>query len=178
MSEQAHQLGKSRPAPGASSIEAILAIEKEEQREIAPHHRAFHAIGWFVGTTYFLAAQCVAIALWIIVNTVPSWRGWAIDPYPFSFLSACLSLEAVLLTSCVLIRQNGINRSSERRDNLELQINLLAEKEATRSLEMLQRIAEHLKIPHAGDRQIDELTKDTSVDEIARDLRAREEEKS
>lgn len=169
---------KHDPASSASSIESILKIEKEERRDIAPHHRAFHAIGWFVGTIYFFVAQCMAIAGWILVNSHPRWHAWAIDPYPFSFLSALLSLEAVLLTSCVLIRQNSMNRSSKRRDNLELQINLLAEKKATRSLELLQRMAEHLKIPHPNGRQIDELAKDTSVDEIAHHLRARDNEKT
>jgi uncharacterized membrane protein len=169
---------KHDPASSASSIESILRIEKEEQRDIAAHHRVFQAIGWFVGTIYFFVAQCIAIAGWLVVNSHPRWHAWAIDPYPFSFLSMLLSLEAVLLTSCVLIRQNSMNGSSERRDNLELQINLLAEKEATRSLELLQRISEHLKIPHPNSRQIDELAKDTSVDEIARDLRAREDEKT
>jgi uncharacterized membrane protein len=80
----------------------------------------------------------------------------------------------VLLTSCVLIRQNAIDRTSERRDHLELQINLLAEQETTRSLDMLRRIADHLKVANARDLQGEELAKDTAIDEIARDLKARE----
>jgi len=99
---------------------------------------------------------------------------WAIDDYPFPLLATLLSLEAVLLTSCVLIRQNAISRTSERRDHLELQINLLAEKESTRSLEILQRIAEHLNVANKTDRQNDELAEETCVDGIARDLRTRE----
>jgi uncharacterized membrane protein len=84
----------------------------------------------------------------------------------------------VLLTSCVLIRQNAVDRASERRDHLELQINLLAEQEATRSLALMQRIADHLQVPNAKDAQGVELAEDTPVDGIARDLRAREKTKS
>jgi uncharacterized membrane protein len=102
----------------------------------------------------------------------------AIDPYPFPLLATFLSLEAVLLTSWVLIRQNAIDHTSERRDHLELQINLLAEQEATRSLAMLQRIANHLQVPNAKDAQGVELAEDTAVDEIARDLKARQKGKS
>jgi uncharacterized membrane protein len=102
----------------------------------------------------------------------------AIDPYPFPLLATFLSLEAVLLTSCVLIRQNAIDRTSERRDHIELQINLLAEQEATRSLDMLQRIAAHLQVPNTKDAQGEKLAKDTAVDEIARDLKAREKAES
>jgi hypothetical protein len=78
----------------------------------------------------------------------------------------------------VLIRQNAIDRTSERRDHLELQINLLAEQEASRSLDMLQRIADHLQVPNARAAQGEELAEDTAVDTIARDLRAREKSKS
>lgn len=101
----------------------------------------------------------------------------AIDEYPFPLLALILALEAVLLTSCVLIRQGTIDRSLERRDHLELQINLLAEREATRSLRILQRIAKRLECDDDDDCAPDELARETSIDEIARDLRQREKEK-
>jgi len=59
-----------------------------------------------------------------------------------------------------------------------LQINLLAEQEATRSLDMLQRITDHLQVPNTKDAQGEELAEDTAVDEIARDLKAREKAES
>ena len=101
-------------------------------------------------------------------------RDSPIDPYPCPLLATFLSLEAVLLTSCVLIRQNAIDRTSARRDHIELQINLLAEQEATRSLDVLQRIADHLNVPNVKDAQVHELAQDTAVDEIAQDLKAGE----
>jgi uncharacterized membrane protein len=159
------------PSQARNNIEAILRLEKEDEQELALHHRIFHAIGWFFGTTYFVSAQCVAVGLWVALNSAS--RG-AIDPYPFPLLATFLSLQAVLLTSCVLIRQNAIYRTSERRDHLELQINLLAEQEATRSLDMLQQIAAHLNVPNTKDSQGEELAEDTAVDEIARDLKAQQ----
>ena len=72
------------------------------------------------------------------------------------------------------MRQNAIDRTSERRNHLGLQINLLAEEEATKSLDLLQRIAERLSVPFEKDRKSVELANATPVDEIARDLRARE----
>ena len=134
----------------------------------------FHALGAFFGTVYFIAFQCVTVVIWIGLNSAGSLHPWSIDPFPFPLLATFLSLEAVLLTSCVLIRQNAMDRTSERRDNLELQINLLAEKEATRALDLLHRIGMHLQIPEVGDQQSVELAKETSVDEIARDLKQRE----
>jgi uncharacterized membrane protein len=165
------------PSQARSNIEAILQLENEDEKELGLHHRIFHAIGWFIGTTCFVSAQCLAVCLWVGFNSMTgSYQ--AIDPYPFPLLATFLSLEAVLLTSCVLIRQNAIDRTSERRDHLELQINLLAEQEATRSLAMLQRIADHLQVPNAKDAQGVELAEDTAVGEIARDLKARQKWKS
>lgn len=158
-----------------NNIEAILRLEKEDEQELALHHRIFHAIGWFFGTTYFVTAQCLAVCAWVALNSIYSYP---IDPYPFPLLATFLSLEAVLLTSCVLIRQNAIDRTSQRRDHIELQINLLAEQEATRSLDVLQRIADHLNVPNVKDPRVRQLAQDTAVDEIARDLKARERKAS
>jgi uncharacterized membrane protein len=159
------------PSQARNNIEAILRLEKEDEQELALHHRIFHAVGWFFGTTYFVSVQCLAVCAWVALNIM---RDSPIDPYPFPLLATFLSLEAVLLTSCVLIRQNAIDRTSARRDHIELQINLLAEQEATRSLDILQRIADHLNVPNVKDAQGEELAEDTPVDEIARDIKARE----
>jgi uncharacterized membrane protein len=84
-------------------------------------------------------------------------------------------LLAVMLTSCVLIQQNISDRAFERRNHLDLQINLLAERESTLSLDILRRLAAHMKCPIDQDAQCEELTRETPVDAIARDLRASEE---
>jgi hypothetical protein len=39
------------------NIESILKLEKEDQEELSPYHRVSHAIGWFVGTVYFVVRE-------------------------------------------------------------------------------------------------------------------------
>jgi uncharacterized membrane protein len=158
----------------ARNIESILRIEKEDEQRLLLHHRLFHAVGHFVGTPYFFIFQSLGVALWVSINTQAPPRRF--DEYPFPLLAVLLALEAVLLTSCVLIRQNIADRAFERRNHLDLQINLLAEREATLSLNILQRIAEHLRCPVQDEAQSEELADETAVDSIARDLRAREDE--
>ena len=110
-----------------------------------------------------------------------SWVLWnesairPFDPYPFPFLSAVLALEAVLLTSFVLIRQNSMDLRSERRNHLDLQINLLAEREATSILKVLKRIADRFEIDLPIEAEDRELIQDTPVERIANDLRSKEE---
>jgi len=156
----------------AENIDTILRLEKREEQELALHHRVFHTIGGFVGTTHFILLQCFAVGCWAAFNL---YAPNPLDQYPFPLLATILALEAVLLTSCVLIRQNLVDQTLQRRDHLELQINLLAEREATRSLRLLQMITERLGIRDPCGCNEDELAQETSVDEIARDLKAREE---
>ena len=162
---------KSETSP-AENIDAMLRFEKQDKEALAVHHRIFHWIGWFVGTVQFIVLQCAFVLCWIVFNLNFTHR--AFDEYPFPLLATILALEAVLLTSCVLIRQSTIDQTLERRDHLELQINLLAEREATRSLRILQRIAKRLGVDDAEDCTPDELARETSVDQLARDLRERE----
>jgi uncharacterized membrane protein len=46
-----------------------------------------------------------------------------IDPFPFTFLTLVVSLEAIFLSTFILISQNHDTRISERRNHLDLQIN-------------------------------------------------------
>jgi uncharacterized membrane protein len=158
----------------AENIEAILKLEKEDERQLSSFHRLSHGIGGFVGTIYFLALQCFAVLAWLGANA-RIFGNAPFDPYPFPLLSTVLGLEAVLLTSFVLIRQNTMDKRSERRNHLDLQINLLAEKEATSILNVVREIAEYLKVDVTPDPEREELAKDTPVESIARHLRSKEE---
>jgi uncharacterized membrane protein len=150
------------------NIDSIVELEKEDERKLSKLHRASHTIGWFVGTIQFVILQIVFVVAWVVWNAYGPAR---FDPYPFNLLSAVLALEAVLLTSFVLIRQNTMDQRSERRNHLELQINLLAEKEATSILQKLDAIAEKFGVELPLDFEARELAKDTHVEGIARDLR-------
>jgi uncharacterized membrane protein len=109
--------------------------------------------------------------LWVTLNTRLSGPIAAFDPYPFPLLSMVLALEAVLLASFVLIRQTRMSEKADQRGHLDLQINLLAEKEATKVIQLLQRMSDHLGIKdQIMDPEVHELSKDTQVEDVAHDL--------
>src|SRR5437588_4146482 len=87
----------------AKNIEAILKLEEDDERRLPRLHRLSHKVGSFVGTTYFVIVQAFCAVLWLLWNVFTSA---SFDPYPFPLLSAVLALEAVFLTSFVLIQQN------------------------------------------------------------------------
>jgi uncharacterized membrane protein len=157
------------------NIDCVAELEKEEERKLSRFHRASHMVGWFVGTIDFVILQLLLVVGWVVWNTYGSAR---FDPYPFNFLSAVLALEAVLLTSFVLIRQNAMDQRSEQRNHLDLQINLLAEKEATSILHKLDAIATKFGVELPQDLEATELAKDTQVESIARDIRSKNDKTS
>ena len=152
------------------NIDSILELEKEDERQLSNFHKMSHTIGWFVGTVRFVIFQIVLVVSWIALNAHPTTR---FDPYPFNLLSAVLAFEAVLLTAFVLIRQNAMDQRSEHRNHLDLQINLLVEKEATSILNKLDAIAKKLQVEYREDPETSELAKDIPVESIARDLRSK-----
>ena len=93
------------------------------------------------------------------------------DPYPFVFLATLRARESVMLTACVLIRQNRMSFRADRRAHLDLQIALLSEQEITKLIQMLDRISNQMGIADSvTDPVTRELAKDTAIEEIAEDL--------
>ncbi|HUQ32030.1 MAG TPA: DUF1003 domain-containing protein [Pyrinomonadaceae bacterium] len=100
----------------------------------------------FTGSMVFVYVHIVWFAVWILLNIglihIP--RISEFDPFPFSLLTMIVSLEAIFLSTFVLISQNRLACASEKRAELDLQVNLLAEQKATKVLELLDQITEQL----------------------------------
>ncbi|MBV8896125.1 MAG: DUF1003 domain-containing protein [Acidobacteriaceae bacterium] len=162
------------PSPQAiqENIDAISKLEQQflEKRSLA--ERGADAIADFAGSISFVAFHIVIFALWFIVNAnaIPLLRPF--DPYPFVFLSMVVSVEGVLLATFVLMKQNRMTRRADQRAQLDLQINLLAEREATKNLQILKRLCDHLGLEkEASDAEIEELSQNTAIESLADDLR-------
>ncbi len=130
----------------AQHIAPILRLEEEANSRRPPANRIADGIAGFVGSVAFVVLHLVWFGLWAAINTrlvsiVPPF-----DPYPFQLLAMIVSLEGVLLATFVLIKQNRMSELSDRRAHMDLQINLLTEREVTRLLQMTERLAEHLGI--------------------------------
>jgi uncharacterized membrane protein len=149
----------------ARNVEAVAQLEAADRARQTAAERFSDAIAQMAGTTWFVGFHVVWFTAWIAWNTgrVSGWR--PIDPFPFSFLTLVVSLEAIFLTLFVLISQNNLTRQSERRAHLDLQINLLAEQESTKTVELLERIARQLHLPVPADCE-SELAAPTDIREV------------
>jgi uncharacterized membrane protein len=96
------------------------------------------------------------------------------DPYPYVLLTMVVSMEGVIVATFVLMKQNRMSRRGDQRDHLNLQIDLLAEKEITKILQLQRLMCEKLGIKEAlTDGEVSELSQHTAVEDLARELEQR-----
>lgn len=143
--EPALPAGESIEQLTRSNIEAILQLERERQARRPWAYRMAARIAGFCGTAPVLWLHALCFTGWLAFNASPL----AFDPYPFTFLTMVVSLEAIFLSFFIMIGQNIASRDSERRHQLDLQINLLNEREMTAMLRLMGAIADKLQISQA-----------------------------
>ncbi len=103
-------------------------------------------IATFCGSMVFVWVHVIWFGGWVVVNWVSSLT---FDPFPYTFLTLVVSLEAIFLSTFILISQNHETKLLERRNHLDLQINMLSEQENTKMLEILQLIAKKVGATHS-----------------------------
>ncbi|MDQ6760929.1 MAG: DUF1003 domain-containing protein [Acidobacteriota bacterium] len=160
------------PNPVQENIATIARMEERFLETRSTKERAGDAIGSFVGTMTFVLLHLVWFGVWILINAkmIPGLP--AFDPYPFIFLSMVVSLEGVLLSTFVLMKQNRMSKRADERAHLDLQINLLAEKEVTKILQLVQVLCSHMGLDkEARDAEVAELSQNTAVETLAQELR-------
>ncbi|MEY4563586.1 MAG: hypothetical protein RLZZ618_2863 [Pseudomonadota bacterium] len=131
------------------NVQAIDRLERAAHAHMSSVDRLADRISSFGGSTHFLWVHVLLFSSWITLNVWPGADHF--DPYPFTFLTLVVSLEAIFLSAFILISQNQAARISDRRNHLDLQINLLTEQENTKMLVLLQRIAEKMGIEDCDD---------------------------
>jgi uncharacterized membrane protein len=155
-----------------TNIEKVVRLEAEAEQRASSTDRISEAIGSFTGTNYFILLQLACVGFWLSINTGALRVIPAFDPYPFPLLATLLALEGVLLVAFVLISQKRISQRAEHRSHLDLQINLLAEKEVTKVIQLLQRLNRHMGLEaEVADAEARELSEDTAVEDLALGLR-------
>src|SRR5207244_1772128 len=165
------------PAVIRQNISSIAELDKEFAQERSRLDRLSDGISTFVGSIQFLFAHVLIFGAWIVINTSWVLGRHAFDPYPYVFLNFVLAVEAVFLGTFVLMSQNRQNRQDEQRAHLDLQIGLLAEQETTKTLQMLQRICEHLGIREVSkDKELQQMIETTHVEELAHELQKAHEQ--
>lgn len=123
-----------------------------------------------IGSMGFLMVNCLFFFGWLLINTGRIAGLAPFDPFPFSLLTAIVSLEAIVLAIFVLISQNRSMKVDDLREEIHLQINLIAEKEVTKIMKMSALILEKHGIDLSADPELKKLLHPVSEEEIEKRL--------
>lgn len=151
------------------NIRTIIQIRLKTARERSLQDRSADAITAYSGRMVFVYIHIVWFGLWIVLNT--GYLGLPpFDPFPYGLLTMIVSLEAIFLSTFVLISQNRLSEDVERRANLGLQIGLLTEHELTRVLQMLDAIQDKIGVENDADSELADLEMETRPEDVLAEI--------
>lgn len=123
----------------------------------------------FFGSTGFLLLNLLVFLFWIFANngSIPGLS--VFDPFPFPLLTTAVSLEAIILTTIVLMSQNRSSLISSLREEMDMQVNLIAEREITKSLKLIKKLLDQKGI-EVKDQELTEMLKEIDTSYMEREL--------
>ena len=127
------------------NIDRLTAREGEEARTAPLGDRIARRVTDFTGSMPFVVLHLLLYGAWIAINARLVPGAPRFDP-TFVVLAMTASVEAIFLSTFVLIAQNRMQASSDRRADLDLHVTLLTEHELTRIAVLVERIAERVGV--------------------------------
>jgi uncharacterized membrane protein len=171
------------PPPGPSdlsnalkrNIGALADRRRQEMATASRQERIADAITSFTGSMQFVYLHLAIYSVWIISNL-----GWIpviprFDP-SFVILAMVASVEAIFLSTFVLISQNRTAAVADKRADLDLQISLLTEHELTKLAHVVVAIADHLGLAAAHDPDLEEIKQDVAPEAVLDEIGLKQEQ--
>jgi uncharacterized membrane protein len=123
----------------------------------------------FSGSMRFVYLHVLWFGLWVLLNTGRLGMH-PFDPFPYSLLTMIVSLEAIFLSTFVLISQNRAGVEADARADVALHVGLLTEHEVTRTLQMLDAIQERLGIANDSQSDLAQLEMETKPEDVLAEI--------
>lgn len=122
------------------------------------------------GSINFFLLNALWFAIWIIINLgfIPGVRPF--DPFPFGLLTMIVSLEAIFLSIFVLLSQNRGSKVDALREEVDLNIDIITEKELTKIMHLLVLLLKKSGIDISDDNEVEEMLKDLNTSKIEKIL--------
>jgi uncharacterized membrane protein len=151
------------------NIRTILHLRLQAAGARNLQDRMADAITSLSGRMVFVYVHLVWFGVWILLNT-GRVGVQPFDPFPYGLLTMVVSLEAIFLSTFVLISQNRLSEEAERRTDLDLHIGLLTEHELTRVLQMLDAIQDKMGIVDHAESELADLEMETRPEDVLAEI--------
>jgi uncharacterized membrane protein len=155
------------------NISALVRHRQAEARNAGFQDRVAGVITRFAGSMWFVYLHLGLFGGWIITNLgwVPGVQPW--DP-TMVVLAMIASVEAIFISTFVLISQNRMAAADDKRADLDLQISLLNEHETSKLLALVAAVAEKLEVHSEVDREVDELKRDVEPGALLHEIESKD----
>lgn len=157
------------------NIAALLTRRRQEERARGLQDRIADAIARFAGSMPFVYLHLLIYGSWIVIN-LPWLPSLPKFDRSYTILAMVASVEAIFLSTFVLINQNRMQAMADRRADLDLQISLLGEHEITRLIQLASAIARRLGLDEAQNPELAELSQDIAPEKVMDKLDEQAEE--
>lgn len=147
------------------NIQALVERRRRERQSATRQERLADAITSFTGSMTFVYLHVAVFGCWIVANLhwIPKIPAW---DESFVVLAMIASVEAIFLSTFVLISQNRMAAESDTRADLDLQISLLAEHELTKVARLLTEMAARLDIKPEAEHELHEAVRDIAPERV------------
>ena len=170
--------GKDKPAVSnleeqiAQNVEALTQLRAKAEEDVDRHQRLVEAIAQFVSRPHFLYFLLVAGGLWIGANLLlPKAGREPIDPPPFFWLQGTVACSSLLLTVVLVTRQKRQGQLMAQQDELDLQVDMLAEQKTTKIISLLEELRRDMpSVQNREDPEADALQKSGTAAVVAEAL--------
>jgi uncharacterized membrane protein len=146
------------------NIVAILSRRADDERRKSTQDRVADRVTRFTGSMLFVYLHLAMFGAWIVINAgwtpIPAWDE------SFVVLAMIASVEAIFLSTFVLISQNRMQALADKRADLDLQVSLLSEHEITHLITLVSEIAKRMGIDAAHSPEIRELAQDVAPEKV------------
>lgn len=152
-------------------MRAVIEHAAEEERAKPTADRAAMAIWRFAGTMNFVYFHVVVYGFWAAVDLgwIPGIRNF--DP-TFTILGSTAAVEAIFLAIFVLMAQLRMADNADKRNQLDVQVSLVAEQEITHILRLVSAIADRMGLEEARDPEIQELLRELKLRDVLERIEA------
>lgn len=168
MTEQGEMYGERSPQTARivhRNIDALLNRHADEEAKKKFEDKLADSVTRFSGSMLFVYIHLTLFGIWIAWNT----GLLGLKPFDSSLVILAMeaSVEAIFLSTFVLISQNRANKKADKRADLNLQISLLAEHEITRLITLNSAMARKMGLENSfDDEEIAELSQDVQPEKV------------
>jgi len=143
------------------NIGTIAEFYARHEDRVSTTQKVVEKIALFLGSPGYVFGNVVFIGCWIAANLIAPDIGWTqVDEPPFFWLQGLIGLNAFVISTTVLIRQNRMSRLAEHHAHLDLQVNLLTEEKSSKIIALLEELRHDMpNVRDKHDREADELAR-------------------